>query len=91
MRMRVLGVSGALATTVALCLAGNFWFAEPAAAQKAAEVMARAPKPCRTSPPSIFWPRCGFRQDTIFNRSMPMPQWRLLRCGDSWAISQNGG
>ncbi len=37
MRRRVLGVSGVLATTVALCLAGNLWFAKPAAAERAAE------------------------------------------------------
>lgn len=42
MRRRVLGVSGVLATTVALCLAGNLWFAAPAAAERAAEeVMTR--------------------------------------------------
>lgn len=40
-RFRVLGVSGAMAAAVALFFVGGLWFAQPAEAQKAAEVLAK--------------------------------------------------
>jgi hypothetical protein len=41
-RIRVLGMSGATAAAIALCLVGSFWLAQPAAAEKtAAEVLAQ--------------------------------------------------
>ncbi len=40
-RMRLLGISGALATTVALFVAGILWPTRSAEAHKAAEVLAR--------------------------------------------------
>ena len=40
-RLRVLGISGVLATTVALFLVSNLWLSQSAAAQRAAEVLAQ--------------------------------------------------
>ena len=35
-RIRVLGISGAMAAAVVLCLVGSLWLTQPAAAEKAA-------------------------------------------------------
>jgi hypothetical protein len=43
-RIRMLGISGALAAAVAIVIVASFWFTQSAEAQKAAEVMTRGAK-----------------------------------------------
>ena len=46
--LRVWGISGALASSIAVFVVGSLWLTQPAKAQKAAAVLARGPKPCQT-------------------------------------------
>ena len=52
-RLHIVGFGGVLAAAVAFFLVSGLWLTQPAAAEKAAVVLARAPKRCRTRPRSI--------------------------------------
>ena len=95
-RLRVLGISGTLATAAALFLVGSLWFTQPAEAQKAAEVLARGaeavPNPStvhiiakmRTPPNDNFGfvdPKCDFTTIEAWRQFGKQPKWRLEEPG----------
>ena len=91
-RLRVLGISGALATTVALFLVATFWLTQPAEAQKAAIVLARGAEAVpnvatvhivaktRRHFPAVF-PDADFAPAEVWKRFGDKPQWRVEQPG----------
>ena len=95
-RLRVLGISGAMAAAIAVMLTGNYWFAQPAQAQKAAEVMAQGaeavPNPStvhivaklRTIPHDNFSfidDKCDFVPVEVWRQFGDKPKWRVEKPG----------
>ena len=95
-RLRVLGIGGALATTIALLLVSSFWVAQSAAAQKATEVLARcaeavsAPSTVhivakmRTPPQDNFGlidTKCDLVSIEAWRQFGDQPRWRLEEPG----------
>jgi hypothetical protein len=96
-RLRVLGLSGAMATAIAVLLVGTFWFAEPAVAEKtAAEVLAQGakavPNPTsvhvlakmRTLPNdnfSMIGAEYGLVPVNIWKQFGEKPKWRVEKPG----------
>lgn len=91
-RLQLLGISGALAASVALFLVGSPWLAQPAEAQKAAAVLARgaAATPnhgtvhivakVRRHFPHIF-PDADFVAAEVWKRFGDKSQWRVEQPG----------
>jgi hypothetical protein len=95
-RLRLLGVSGVMAATIAVLLVGSYWFAQPAQAQKAAEVMARGaeavPNPStvhivaklRTIAHdnfSLIGDKYDFVRVEVWRQFDPQPKWRVEKPG----------
>ena len=94
--LRVWGISGALASSIALFVVGSLWLTQPAEAQKAAAVLARAPKPCQTPSPSTSWPRCALHRKITSNRLnadsqwVPIQVWRQFGDRPKWRVEKPG-
>ena len=94
-RIRVLGISGAMAAAVSMLLVSSFWFAQPAEALRAAEVLARGagamPNPstvhivAKTRPyfPAIDaeWLALDFVPAEVWRQFGDKPKWRVEQVG----------
>ncbi|MCE5302401.1 MAG: hypothetical protein LLF97_04735 [Planctomycetaceae bacterium] len=91
-RLRVLGISGTLAATVALFLMSNLWLSQSVAAQRAAEVLARGAEAAsnpttvhivaqvRRHFPHIF-PDADFVRAEVWKQFGGTPKWRSEQPG----------
>jgi outer membrane lipoprotein-sorting protein len=95
-QLRVLGISGTLATAAALFVIGSLWLTQPAEAQKAAEVLARGAEAVpnlstvhivckmRTPPNDNFGyinPKYDFVTIEAWRQFGKQPKWRLEEPG----------
>lgn len=93
-RLRVMGMSGALAAAAALFLVSGIWLTQPAAAEKAAEVLARCAQAApsastvhivakiRTSPHDNFAfisPHSEFYPIEVWKQWGEKPKWRVQK------------
>ena len=96
-RIRLLGISGAMAAAIALFLVGSLWLTQPAAAERTRpRCWRRAPKPCRIPPPSISWPKCGPSPHDNFSMIgaeydfVPVEIWKQFGDKPKWRVEKPG-
>ena len=96
-RLRVLGLSGAMATAIAVLLVGTFWFAEPAVAEKTAvEVLAQGAKAV-PNPGSVHivakmrtLPQDNFSMIGAEYGLVPIEIWRQFGEKPKWRVEKPG-
>jgi hypothetical protein len=96
-RLQLLGISGVLATSVALLFVGSLWLAQPAEAQKAAAVLARGaaatPNPATVhvvakvrTEPGDDWSE----SIDVDGRWVPVEVWRQFGERPRWRVQKAG-
>ncbi len=95
-RIRVLGMSGAMAAAAALLFIGGLWLAEPAEAQKAAEVMARGAE-ASTNPSTVHItakvrtiPHDNFSLIGADYDLVPVEVWKQFGEKPKWRVEKPG-
>ena len=95
-RLRILGIGGLLATTVALFLVSNLWPSQSAAAQKAAEVLARGAE-AASNPTTVHIvakmrtpPGEYFEAIDADAAMVPVQVWRQFTDEQKWRIEKPG-
>lgn len=94
-RIRVLGMSGAMAAAAVMLFIGGLWLTQPAEAQKAAEVLARGaeavpnPSTVHITAKMRIPPGQYFERIDADGAMVPVEAWRLLGDRSKWRIQKS--